>query len=58
MGAMTAPSSPSPPDAVASTSPEDDLIGSSAAGPAALRGSVLRGGSYATSISRSSPPRS
>ncbi|MHB1567562.1 MAG: lipopolysaccharide biosynthesis protein [Solirubrobacteraceae bacterium] len=42
-----------PPDAVALDQAEVDLIGSEAAGPAALRGSVLLGGGYAATIALS-----
>lgn len=39
-----------PPDALEASRPDGDVIGSSAAGPAALRGSLMLGVSYATSI--------
>jgi O-antigen/teichoic acid export membrane protein len=38
---------------VAGVPPGEDLVGSSAAGPAALRGSVLRSASYATTVALS-----
>jgi O-antigen/teichoic acid export membrane protein len=40
-------------DADADPEAEPDLVGSSAAGPAALRGSVLRGGGYAATLALS-----
>jgi O-antigen/teichoic acid export membrane protein len=42
-----------PPAAVTAAGSEDDLVGSSAAGPAALRGSALLGAGYAASIALS-----
>jgi O-antigen/teichoic acid export membrane protein len=61
MVAMSAPASPSdapPPDAPAPTAADapdarSDLVATSDAGPAALRGSVLLGGGYATTIALS-----
>jgi O-antigen/teichoic acid export membrane protein len=53
---MNRPSTPTdapaegPPDALALDQAEVDLVGSEAAGPAALRGSVLLGGGYAATI--------
>jgi len=41
---------PPPTDAVAAEGSVDDLVGSSAAGPAALRGSVLRSAGYAATV--------
>ncbi|HEY6523763.1 MAG TPA: hypothetical protein VIY10_08360, partial [Solirubrobacteraceae bacterium] len=38
------------PDAIALDQAEVDLVGSVAAGPAALRGSVMLGGGYAATI--------
>jgi O-antigen/teichoic acid export membrane protein len=51
MGAMSVPVPPS--DAVTAKDSVDDLVGSSAAGPVALRGSALRGGGYALTIALS-----
>ncbi len=48
MAAMTA--NAPPPDAVQATAADSDLIGSSAAGPTALRGSAMLGISYSVSI--------
>ena len=53
---MNPPSTPTdapagePADAIALDQAEVDLVGSEAAGPAALRGSVLLGGGYAATI--------
>lgn len=41
---------PTAPQAVAETLPTEDLVGSSAAGPAALRGSALRSFGYAATV--------
>lgn len=48
MAAMTPPSPPT--DSPQESRPHDDIVGSTAAGPAALRGSAMLGISYASSI--------
>jgi O-antigen/teichoic acid export membrane protein len=52
MGTVSSPAPPSP-DAVAPERSVEDLVGSQAAGPAALRGSALRGGAYAATVALS-----